>query len=451
MTLSRFLSVIVGRRVAFLATLGSVVLLVVLASLLAPRQYTARAQVMVESRGSVNPGNSMSGPAAAEAELVQSARVSIAALRLLGLQADAGLQNKWQDATDGRGDFETWAGEQLLKKLEVKPSRDSTLLTISYTSKDAAASARTVNAFVQAYVDIATQIREENATRTTGSFSGRTDRLKAALDAAEEKLVSFQREHAISATDDKMDIESLRLAELNTQLVTLQSQAANAAGRQRQSGRSSVDEVLRDPVVSMLSADLARQEARLVELRSRLGEQHPSVIEQRSTLQELRARVDAASRRVTASIAGESRIAAERVATIQSALDAQRTKVIELKAHRNQAQRLQRDVELARRTYDAAVVRANESAMESGGPRESVSIVKTATVPALPSSPRFVVNLVAAILFGLLAGVIAAFWRESRDRRLRLENEVSELLTQPLLGVISSGRSAPARLALPAA
>jgi capsular polysaccharide biosynthesis protein len=72
-------------------------------------------------------------------------------------------------------------------------------------------------------------------------------------------------------------------------------------------------------------------------------------------------------------------------------------------------------------------------------------------VPALPSSPRFVVNLVAAILFGLLAGVIAAFWRESRDRRLRLENEVSELLTQPLLGVISSGRSAPARLALPAA
>ncbi|GAB2582995.1 hypothetical protein GCM10027034_13830 [Ramlibacter solisilvae] len=432
---------IAGRRGAFLLAFSAIVLLTVLGTMLMPRQYVARAQVMVESRAPASPIPSISSPVAAEAELIESVRVAIAALRLLGLQDDEQLKNKWKESIGGEGDFETWAGEQLLKKLDVKPSRESNMLTISYTSRDAGSAARTANAFVQAYVDIARQIREETATRTTGAFSGRTGRFKAALDTAEEKLATYQRENGISVTDEKLDVENLRLSELNTQLVALQSVAANAAGRQRQSqaNRAGMDEVLRDPVVSLLSADLARQEARMVELRSRLGDQHPSVIEQRNALEELRGRVDAASRRVTSSIAGESKIAAERVATIQSALEAQRAKVIELKSKREQALRLQRDVELARRAYDSAVMRTNESVLDTGGPRESISIVKPATAPALPSSPRLIVNLIASLVIGTFAGVLAAFWRESRDRRLRLEDDVLQLLDQPLIGVMSNG------------
>jgi len=444
MSVNRFFSVIFGRRGAFLAALAAVLLLFTAATFLMPRQYTARAQVMVEARGPSASMQSFSSPVAAEAELIESVRVAMAALRLLGLQDDEQLKTKWKDSINGQGDFETWAGEQLLKKLDVKPSRESNMLTISYTSPDPAAAARTANAFVDAYVDIARQIREETAARATNAYSGRTGKFKAALDEAEEKLATFQRQSGISVTDERLDVENLRLAELNTQLVTLQSVAANAAGRQRQAtANGAVDEVLRDPVVSLLSADLARQQAKLVELRSRLGEQHPSVIEQRNTLDELRARVDAASRRVTASIAGENKIATERVAAIQAALDAQRAKVIELKTKRDQAQRMQRDLDLARRAYDAAVTRANESVLDSGGPREGISVVKPATVPALPSSPRMLVNLVASLIVGLLAGVIAAFWRESRDRRLRLEVDVVQLLDQRLLGVMSNGDERP--------
>jgi capsular polysaccharide biosynthesis protein len=75
-------------------------------------------------------------------------------------------------------------------------------------------------------------------------------------------------------------------------------------------------------------------------------------------------------------------------------------------------------------------------------------VVKTATVPAKPSFPRPAINFAASIVMGLLVAIAAAFWRESRDRRLWLEQDVYELLEQPLLGVISSGRNprAPLRL-----
>ena len=450
MSFSRFMLVIVGRRAVFLTALCCVVSLVLLGTYLMPPQYAAKAQVIVEGRPA-SPMLPTSNPLATEADLLQSERVSIAALRLLGLQHDKALVNKWQEDTEGRGDFESWAADQLLKKLDVKTSRDSNVLTLSYSSRDPATAAKTLNAFVKAYVDTTHEIREETETQSSASFGGRTKRLKAAMDLAQEKLASFESENKVPFTDERLDIENLRLSELNAQLVTLQSAAANAAGRERQAAADSsgIEEVLKDPLVSSLSFELARQEARLAELRSKAGDQHPSVAEQRSTLNELRSRLQTATARASSAVGIESRIAAERAASIQAALDAQRAKVMEVKSKREQARRLQLDLELARRAYDAAVIRTNDTVLDSGSSRGSVSVVKTATVPARAAFPRPAVNLVAAIIIGLLAGVAAAFWRESRDRRLRLDQDVYDLLEQPLLGVISGGgRNSRAMLTL---
>jgi chain length determinant protein EpsF len=448
MSFSRFVSVIVSRRVAFLATLCCVVSIVLLGTFLVPPRYTAKAQVIIEGRASsTQPAQAITNRLTTEAELIESERVSIAALRQLGLQNDPELLGKWKDKTEGRGDFESWAAEQLLKKLDVKPSREANILTISYSAPDPSIAAKTVNAFVKAYVDTANQIREETETQSSASFGGRTKSLKAALQLAEERLASFESENGVAFTDERLDIENLRLSELNAQLVTLQSAAANAAGRQRQAGvdRASMEEVRKDPLVSSLSFEVARQEARLAELRSRVGDRHPSVNEQRTVLNELKARVDSAIARASSSFGLESKIAAERAGSVQAALNVQRKKVMEVKSKRDQARRLQLDLELARRAYDAAVIRANDTVLDSGSSRGSVSVVKTATVPAKPTFPRPAINIPASILMGLLAAIAAAFWRESRDRRLRLEQDVYELLEQPLLGVISSGRIAGAR------
>jgi polysaccharide biosynthesis transport protein len=446
MTLSRFTSVIVGRRVAFLTAFCCVLALVLVGTYLIPPKYAAKAQVIIEGRGSSAGQPTLASHLATEADLLQSERVSIAALRMLGLQKDPALIAKWKDSADGRGDFESWAAEELLKKLDVKPSRDSNVLTISYSSRDPSLAAKTVNAFVKAYIDATHEIREETGAQSSASFGGRTRTLKAALDQAEEKLASFERENGVAFTDERLDVETLRLTELNAQLVALQSAAINAAGRQRQaaSNQSGMEEVLRDPLASTLSIELARQRARLVELRSKAGEQHPSVIEQRDTVNELRSRLQAATARASSMIGAESRIAAERAGSIQAALNAQRTKVMQVKAKRDEARRLQLDVDQARKSYEAAVTRANESVLDSGASRGNVSVVRMATAPAKPSFPRPEVNIVAAIVMGLLAAVAAAFWRESRDRRLRLDHDVYDLLEQPLLGVISSGRTSGA-------
>lgn len=443
MRISTLVSVVSGRRATFFTVLVGVVALALVVTVLVPKRYVASAQVIVEGRPLVPAGQAPS-PVAAEAQLVQSERVSIMVLRLLGLDKDPAVRARWLKATGGAGDFESWAAEELLRRLDVKPTTDSNILTISYAAPDPMVAARTADAFVNAYVQISRELRDESAAQSSASFKGRTGVLKAAVDRAEKSLEEFQHENGVAFTDERLDVETLRLAELSGQLVGLQSAAAAAAGRQRAAARNGagMEEVLRDPIVQSLSTELAKQEAKMVELEAKAGNLNPMLVEQRSAYEALKARLNAATRRASSSIATESRVAAERVAAVQSALDAQRAKVMEVKGKRDQAQRLLRELELARRAYDAAVIRTNDAVLDSGASRSTVAVVKAATAPSLPTWPRLGVNLVASIVLGLALAIAAAFWRESRDRRLRGDDDVA-LLGHALLGVISDGRGSP--------
>jgi capsular polysaccharide biosynthesis protein len=102
-----------------------------------------------------------------------------------------------------------------------------------------------------------------------------------------------------------------------------------------------------------------------------------------------------------------------------------------------------RDVENAQRVYDAAFTRQNQSALESQATQTNVSVVKRASVPPFPSSPRWSVNAAVSLVLGALIGVATALAREHRDWRLRNEDDVLEIMRQPLLGVLPNVPRSP--------
>jgi uncharacterized protein involved in exopolysaccharide biosynthesis len=92
----------------------------------------------------------------------------------------------------------------------------------------------------------------------------------------------------------------------------LQALASESASRQVQARGASADklqEVLANPVVGSLKAELARSEVRLQEYRARLGDNHPQVLETNANIQALRARIDAETQRVTAGVGVSDNIA----------------------------------------------------------------------------------------------------------------------------------------------
>jgi len=140
---------------------------------------------------------------------------------------------------------------------------------------------------------------------------------------------------------------------------------------------------------------------------------------------------------------------------LRSALEKQRAKVVTIKMLRDNALVLQRDVDNAQRAYDAGFARRSQSALESQATQTNVSIIRVATPPPFPSSPRTSLNIAVGLLVGTVLGIMTAVIRERRDWRIRVEDDVVEVLRYPLLGVMPDSprdhpglRSAAWRLAV---
>lgn len=326
------------------------------------------------------------------------------------------------------------------KALDVKPSRESNVIMVTYKAADPKFAAALANAFVQAYLETNVEMRVEPAKLYSSFFDQRAKEARDALERAQSKLSEFQREKGIVATDERLDIENARLNELSTQYVGLQSLASDSGSRQtaaRGSGADRMQEVLNNPLIGGLKADQARLEARLQELTARLGDKNPQVIETRANLAELKTRIESETAKVTSSLGIANNINQQRAGEIKAQLEAQRAKVLQMKAVRDDGSVLARDVENAQRTYDQIMQRLNQTTLESLATQSNVSMLSQAVPPVEPTSPKLVLNMAVAVFVGTLLGV-AIIGMEMLDRRVRSVDDIVQAVALPIIGVLPS-------------
>ncbi len=417
------------------------------------KRYTASASVMLDARspdqvagGAPNamlPG----GYLPTQIELITSERVGRAVIRALELGNDSRLREAWLKAGDGGGDFEAWLAGVLQQGLSVRPAT-ANVVTVMYTAEDGVQAAKMANAYVKAYMDTSLDLRMERLRQYGGFFDARAKELLANLVRAQEKLSEYQQKNGLLVGDEKLNLEASRLVELGAQLLAAQSATVEVSGRLRQAGQQTeqLQEVWQNPAVMALSAEVTREEVRLREMTSRLGDNHPQLIEQEARLSELRAKLAAERGRAVNNVNFGSAATQSRVAQISATLEAQRSKVLRMQAQREHSVGLQRDVENAQRAYDTMQHRVSQASIESQNTQPNLSVLKHATAPMSPSSPNLLKNIGASVVLGALLGLGLVLGREQLDRRMRTVDDVSEL-KQPML--VSLPVSAHARRALP--
>ena len=443
MTFGQFLSILRARKWAALLVFLLVVVTTVVVSLLLPKQYTAAASIVVDVKPDpvslgAYPSAALPGFMATQVDIITSDRVALRVIRDLKLLDNPQLRQQWQEEAQGKGTVEQWLVDLLQRKLDVKPSRESNVIQVGYQSPDGRFAAGLANAFAQAYIATTLELRVDPAKQFTNFFNTQSKEAREALERAQTRVSSFQREKGIIASEERLDIESARLSELSSQLVQIQAISSESGSRQSAAVGASdrMQEVLNNPLIAGMKAELNRNEARLQELNSKFGENHPQVIEARANINELRSRVDAEIRRVTGGVTVSNTINKQREAQLRGALEAQRNKVLQMKTVRDQGQVLVREVESAQRTYDSMMARLNQTAMEAQSTQSYANILSTAQAPAEPSSPKIVLNTALAVFVGVLLAVGVALLLELADRRVRAPDDVVASLGLPVLGTL---------------
>jgi polysaccharide biosynthesis transport protein len=446
MTFKQFLTIIFARYRLFLSILLTCVVVVLVGSLLVPKKYTATSSVVVDVKQdpvSAMALQSMVPPTliATQIDIIQSERVARRVVRNLKLAENPQIRQQWENERPGNGaDIETWLVTVFQRELDVKPSRESSVINVSYSGREPRFAAGVANAFVQAYLETSLELRTEPAKRFSSFFDERVKEAREKLEKAQSSVSAFQSQKGIIASDERLDIENQRLNELSSQLVMLQALSAESGSRQSQANGSSADriqEVLNNPLISGLKADLARSEARLQELSARLGDSHPQVKEIKANIVETRLKIEQETKRVTGGVTVSNSI--NKQAEVRAALDTQRNKVLQLKAVRDDGAVLMREVENAQRSYDAVLSRLTQSSLESQVTSSNVNLLNEATVPLDPSSPKVFLNTALSVFLGLFLAIGIVLVLELRDRRIRAVDDVTALLGLPVLGVLPAG------------
>jgi len=454
MSFKNFLSILRARWRLAASIFAMVVLFTIVINLMLPKQYIATATVVVDARadpvvGTVNPDQLASSYLATQVDIASSDIVAERVVKALNLDQVPEFQNQWRQSTKGRGDLKTWLASNLHKRLIVTPSRDSSVISIAVNWPNAAAAAALANAFARAYIDTTVDLKVEPEKQYASWFDKRSVEMHSDLEAKQRVLSEFQQATGITATDQRLDIENTRLAELSTQLSAIQEQRQESQSHQRQlqSHDDTAPEALQSPLIANLKADLALVEAKLKHEEVNLGKNHPEYQTTEAEAVSLRQRIDLEIAKIAESAGNVTQINVRRESDVRAALEEQKQKVLELKRQRDQLDVLQSDVVNAQKNLDTVTQRLAQSSLESQLQQTNVLLLTSASEPLQPVSPRVALNLVLGLFLGVLLGSTAALFLEMARPRVRNADDLMQLLSVPLLGRVRSGRLLAGRTA----
>lgn len=442
MTLQQFLLILYARRRMVLYIFGGVIGLTLVISLLLPKEYTATTSVVVDVKspdpiaGVILPGLVSPGYMATQIDIIESERVALRVVKLLGFDRSEEAVTKWREATDGEGSIDVFYASSLMKKLDVKPSRESNVISISYSAAEPKFAAALANAFARAYIDTTIDLRVEPARQYALWFDERLKGLRDNLERAQSRLSAYQQDKGIVITDERLDLETARLNELTAQLAQAQGQRLDASSRQKSGSNEYSVDVMQSPLVQNLKTELARAEARLSEVSRNVGKNHPQYQQLEGQIEGIKKQIKDEIVRISGSAASANRFGALKEEELQAAIDEQKRRVFDLRSQRDQLGVMIKDVENAQRAYESVSQRMSQTNLESQSQQTNVMVLSAATEPGQASKPRIMLNLLLSIIVGSLLGVGSALASELLDRRIRDMGDLRALAGMPVLGSI---------------
>jgi chain length determinant protein EpsF len=445
MNFTQFLLILYARKWIILSVLLVIVSVTAALNLSSPKEYTATTTLIIDSKskdpltGQLLSSLLLPGYMATQTEIIKSSQVAGKVVSDLKLTDNPATHEQFMEATKGQGTIEEWMRNVLLSRLDVEPSRESSIISISFKGADPKFAAILANAFAQAYIDTNLDLRVAPAKLTATWFDQQIVQLRENLDKAQQKLTAYQREKGLVESEERLDVETRRMGDLAAQMVAAQSASLDANSRTHNSGN--LPEVFNNSSVLNLKAQIAQGEGRLAELAERVGANHPEYQRVQAEVNSYRTKLATELATATRGVGATAGASRQRFNEMSAAFAQQKAKVLALKQQREEATLLARDLENAQRIYDGALQRYGMSSMEAQTAQTDITVLNPATPPGKPSGPRVFLNVFLALFLGTLLGVGTGFLVELLDRRVRSGQDIATSLGIPVLAEVSRRRS----------
>ncbi|HEY3300134.1 MAG TPA: chain length determinant protein EpsF [Methylophilaceae bacterium] len=445
MTFTQCYNAFKARYKLFLSIFFICISLAILVFFVTPKKYTANTIVIVNYKGTdpltglVLPSQLLPGYMATQVDIITSKSTAIKVIERLQLDKIEKYKKKFISDTEGRGDYKDWLADIILKNLEVTPSKKSSTIDIEYKAKDPESAARIASAFASAYIDKSLTLKNQPAKSAAYYYREQVGSLENKLQESQKKLYAYQTQNGLLDDDVHLNIENARLNELSTQLIAAQTRAMEASSRQQSSSRNAEDspDISSNITIQNLKAQLAQAETRFADVSAQYDKKHPLYIASQAQVDKLKSELNNQVSSTSNSVGISANIYNQQVAKLQSQVNEQKLKVVNLNKGQEELATLMREVETNKKAYTAATQGLNQNDIQAQYNQTDVTILYSATPQYKPSSPKKMIFILGGILFSITLGGFLVLLVELFDRRIRSAEDILSMTGMPILGEFS--------------
>ena len=323
--------------------------------------------------------------------------------------------------------------------LSVKRVPNSRLLDVTFETTDPVLAAKVVNAHLNNFIEQNFRSRFEAATQASNWMAGQLNEMKIKVENAEDARLEYERDNQIWTIDEKSDISSEKLGELEKQLTEAQGDriTKEAVYQLAQSGNYDAIAAVRESAVIQ---DILKQQTTLsasyTDAVAQYGPKFPKVMRIQAQLKDLDQLISREKMNIGNQVEADYRGARQRELLLKEALDEQKAQVNQTAEKLVQYNILKREADTNKQLYDGMLQKLKEAGITAGLRSSNIRVVDPALIPSYPSRPNKTRNILLSIMVGFLGGVGLALLREYLDNTVKTPDDIETLARLPSLAVV---------------
>jgi polysaccharide biosynthesis transport protein len=336
--------------------------------------------------------------------------------------------------------------------LRVTLIQNTRIIEIHYSSTDPQLAASVANTLASVYVEENFKTKFESTMQASDWLSKQLVDLQMKVETSQEKLVRYQRDHEILGTDDKTNIITEKLGELNREMTVAESERMQKEAVYRQTQSDDPVQVaaaiINDTATGGAAASglldrLRDQQVNLkiqvAELSTQFGPSYPKVVQLMNQSKEIDHQLQTETSKAIDHLKGQYLAALERENMLKDSFEKQKQEANKLNESSIEYSILKRDVDSNRTLYEGLLEKLKEAGVTAGLRSNNFRIIDAARVPTGPSEPNVPRNLSFALVLGVISGIGLAFMLESMDNTVRTPEQAQAISGLPSLGMIPLG------------
>ncbi|MES1261526.1 MAG: GNVR domain-containing protein, partial [Acidobacteriota bacterium] len=332
---------------------------------------------------------------------------------------------KIKTTTDKPGQLKDPLGDEapiVLKYLTITRPPKTYLLQISYRDPDRAFAAEVANAIANSYIDRSYAIRFNDSGKQALFMNRQLEELQAKMERSAAALVQFEKELNVISPEEKTNILSARLLQLNTEWTNAQGDRMKkeAAAKSVRGGASEALEAsAQGEQIRRLLEKIGEDSEKFAAARAQYGVNHPeykkAAVRQAQLQQELENLKVSVGKRVDS----EYREALDREKSTQEAVLETKREFDQLNSKSVLYKALKRDADADKALYDELTRKIKEAGINAGFQGSSIRLADPARPGRRPVFPRVQMNALLAFFVSAFLGIVVVFVSENMDHTLR--------------------------------